>query len=354
LNAPHLDPVRLGPNYAKHSPRYVGGGGIARFRGIEASEPVAPEDWVASATTRFGAEETGLTRLDDGTLLRDAIDADPLGYLGDEHVAAFGANAGVLVKLLDSANRLGVHLHPSDEFARRHLDCDYGKTEAWIVLGTAGGEGEVWVGFTRDVGEEELADWRATQAVDVMLANLHHVSVREGSAVLVPAGVPHAIGAHVMVLELQQPTDFSISLERWVTPPGEPSAGSGDLGLGTDLALQAVDREGWSEQRLQGLLGPGIGAPGRILPPPADPFFRTELVSGAAGGRLEPGFAVVVGVRGSGALAGGASDVIIPLTRGSTVLVPFGAGPTLVSGDVDVVVCRAGDPSVSRPSRPIV
>jgi mannose-6-phosphate isomerase len=353
LKAPHLDPVRLGPNYAKHFPQYVGGGGIARFRGIEASEPAAPEDWVGSTTTRFGAEDNGLTRLQDGTLLRDAVEADPLGYLGDEHVAAFGANAGVLVKLLDSANRLGVHLHPDDDFARRHLNCDYGKTEAWIVLGTGGTEGEVWVGFTRDVSEAELADWRATQAVDEMLANLHHVAVKEGSAVLVPAGVPHAIGAHVLVLELQQPTDFSISLERRVLP-GETQGSGGDLGLGTELALKAVDRAAWSQERVKHLIGPGVSGPGPILPPPADPFFRTALVSGGESGRLEPGFAVVVGVRGSGALTGGRSAGAIPLERGSTVLVPYGAGPTTLTGDVDVVVCRPGDPTVKRPSRPVV
>jgi mannose-6-phosphate isomerase len=352
LKAPHLDPVPLGPNYAKHSPQYVGGGGIARFRGIEATAPVSPEDWVASTTTRFGADESGLTRLADGRLLRDAIEADPLGYLGDEHVAAFGSNAGVLVKLLDSANRLGVHLHPSDDFARRHLNCDYGKTEAWIVLGTAGTEGEVWLGFTREVGKDELAQWRATQAVDEMLAHLHHVTVKEGSAVLVPAGVPHAIGAHVLVLELQQPTDFSITIERRVQPGEAPGSG-GDLGLGAELAMTAVDREAWSQERVGHLIGPGVGAPGPILPLSADPYFRTALVSGGQDSRLEPGFSVVVGVGGAGALAGGRSGGSIAIRRGSTVLVPYGAGATTVTGDVDVVVCRPGDPSVKRPSRPV-
>jgi mannose-6-phosphate isomerase len=352
VQAPHLDPVRLGPNYAKHSPRYVGGGGIARFRGIEVHEPAAPEDWVGSSTARFGTEENGLTRLPGGTLLRDAIGKDPLGYLGEEHVAAFGANAGVLVKLLESANRLGVHLHPSDDFARQHLDCDYGKTEAWIVLGTAASGGGVWVGFTRDVGEAELADWRSTQAVDQLLAHLNYVPVMEGSAVLVPAGVPHAIGAHVLVLELQQPTDFSISLEGWVQPGQRPASGV-DHGLTAEVALQAVDREAWPTDRLQHLLGPGLSGPGPILPPIADPFFRTELVSGSDHGRLDAGFAILVGVRGAGILEGGASQAAIPLTRGSTVLVPYGAGPTTVTGDVDVVVCRPGDPRVKRPSRPV-
>lgn len=358
MPSPHLDPVALGPNFAKHSPRYVGGGGIARFRGIAPADPPFPEDWVGSATTRLGEEETGLTRLEDGRFLRDAIEKDPEGYLGPEHVAAFGANAGVLVKLLDSANRLGVHLHPADDFARQHLNCDYGKTEAWIVLDTAGDAGEVWLGFTRPVDAAELAYWRATQAVDKMLATMHHLPVQAGSAVLVPAGVPHGIGAGVLCLELQQPTDFSIGLERLVDPdtalPLRPSS-TGDLGLGTALELQAVDRDGWPRERVERLIGRGLAGPGAVLPAAADPFFRTELVSGAAGpGRLEPGFAIVIGIRGSGALAGGVSGNAVPMRRGSTALVPYGAGTTTLTGDLDVVICRPGDPSVRRPPRPLV
>ncbi|HEX6453576.1 MAG TPA: hypothetical protein VF060_29435, partial [Trebonia sp.] len=71
VKAPYLNPVRLGPNYAKYSPQYVGGGGISRFRSVEAHDPIAPEDWIGSDTALFGAKEGGLTRLDDGILLRD-------------------------------------------------------------------------------------------------------------------------------------------------------------------------------------------------------------------------------------------------------------------------------------------
>jgi mannose-6-phosphate isomerase len=345
-------PLALGPNHPEHAPQYVGGGGIGRFRGPgqPAAGPsegrIPPEDWIASTTTRFEHDSAGLSTLPDGSYLRTAIEADPDGYLGPEHVAAFGSNPGLLVKLIDSANRIGVHLHPDDEFARRHLQCDYGKTEAWVVLATEG-DGVGWVGFTREVGEAELARWRAERAVDEMLAALHQIPLQEGSAVLVPAGVPHALGAGVLILELQQPSDFSISLE-----PRTP--GGGDLGLGSELALSATDRSAWSEARLQQLLGPGTSTPGPILPAPADPFFRSELVSGISGGELEPGFAVLIGVAGSGELAGEFPSRPIPLRRGSTVLVPFAVGPTRITGNVEVVVCRPADPAVQRPPRPIV
>jgi len=69
---------------------YRGAGRIARFRGlVQAGEP-RPDDWIASTTSRFGASEgqhgtAGQTRLADGSLLADAIAADPAGWLGREH-----------------------------------------------------------------------------------------------------------------------------------------------------------------------------------------------------------------------------------------------------------------------------
>ncbi len=344
MTAVRLDPIVLGPNFVTQPPPYVGGGGIARFRGAPPTDHPLPEDWVGSTVLRFGETEDGLTRLPGGGFLRDVLAADPVGFLGGEHVDAFGSSPAVLVKLLDAANRLTVHVHPTDDFARRHLSCDFGKTEAWIVLATEGDEGEVWVGFTRDVGEAELARWHETAAAEEMLANLHRIAVREGTAVLVPAGVPHAIGANVLVLELQQPTDFSIGVEPFVPTDGSPSCD--DLGLGARTALRAVDRAEWTEDRLRELVGPGAFRPGRILPSSADPFFRADLVSGPEGSRtIEPGFSIVVGLRGQGTLSGGASDGVLSVTRGSTVLVPHAAGPMTLDGDVSAIVCRPGDPA---------
>ena len=57
-----------------------------RFRGIEQPSEFTPEDWIGSATTLFGKQEAGLTRLPDGRLLRDALVQDPEGWLGEAHL----------------------------------------------------------------------------------------------------------------------------------------------------------------------------------------------------------------------------------------------------------------------------
>ncbi len=336
-----LAPILLGPNFAEQP--YRGGGRTARFRGLVPALVPAPEDWIASVTSRFGSATSGMTWLGNGELLRDAIAADPLGYLGEAHVAAFGNDPGLLVKLLDASERLVVHCHPDRDFAKRHLGCAHGKTEAWVVL-EARENAEVYVGFQREVTRAELGAWVTAQAVDEMLAALHRVPVRAGSAILVPAGLPHAIGDGILVLELQEPTDFSVMLEQ-----GQFS--SGDLGLGFDVALGCVDCTRWSPARLQRLFGAGLSEEGPLLPAEAEPFFRAQRCCASSGRAIEPGFSVVVGISGSGTLSGSFEGEVV-LNRGSTVLVPYAAGATRLGGDLEAIVCRPPAPNAPQFPRP--
>jgi mannose-6-phosphate isomerase len=332
-------PTRLAANQPRRF--YRGGPAIARFRGAPATDERTPEDWVGSTTTLWGEPEAGLSVLADGTRVRDAVAHDPEGYLGAEHAARYGADPALLVKLLDAGERLPVHCHPDHAFSRRHLDCPYGKTEAWIVV-EARGEATVHLGFRQDVAAETLADWVARQEVAAMLGALHAVPVAPGDSVLVPAGLPHAIGAGVFVVELQEPTDLSVLLE-WEGFAVDGEA-DGHLGLGFDVALGCVDRSGWGEDRLAGLrradaqmpeVRPGVRA---AFVPAADPFFRAERVRPRPVATLEPSFAILVVLEGRGSLEtenGGA----LSLRRGETLLVPHAAGRGRVTGAVDVLRC---------------
>lgn len=338
-----MPPVVLGPNQSERF--YRGGERIAAFRGLPVPGEHYPEDWVGSTTTLFGQDELGLSRVPTGELLRDLVTADPEGWLGPEHAAAFGASTGLLVKLLDAGQRLPVHSHPDRAFARRHLSCPYGKTEAWVVLETAGSGATVHLGFADDVAPDQLARWVRDQDGDAMLAAMHALPVAPGDGVLVPAGLPHAIGEGVLLVELQEPTDFSV-LMQWegfaLDGPAE-----GHLGLGFDLALACVDRRGWALDALAELRGrdpggTGVSAP---LPSAAEPFFRAERLRPSPELRLDAGFAVLVVVDGSGALVPPDGSAL-PLSRGATVLVPHGAGDTVLRGDVHVLRCR---PPASAP-----
>ncbi len=341
--------IDLPPNRPRQF--YRGGSMLAEFRGVAATDDHRPEDWIASTTARHGAEHgEGLTTLPDGRLLRDALLEDPEGWLGAEHAAALGADPALLVKLLDAGERLPVHAHPTRPFARQHLGCRSGKTEAWVVIAVRGDEAGVHLGFTRDIEAAELDRWTQTQDARAMLACMHELEVEPGDAVLVPAGLPHAIGAGVFCLELQEPTDFSLILE-WDGFDLDPAAAW--LGLEPDVARECVRRTALLPERLEALRvragSAGSSPHERALPPHADPFFRAERIRpGPSPVRLDAAFSVLVVLSGAGRLEsehGGS----LALERGTTVLIPHGAGMTAVSGGLDAVRCRP--PSVEAALR---
>jgi mannose-6-phosphate isomerase len=323
-----MRPQTLPPNVLRHF--YAGGERIAAFRGLPAESDHTPEEWLGAVNTTFGAtDERGLSRTADGALVRDVIAADPGAWLGPEHVARFGADPALLTKLLDAGERLPVHFHPGLAFAREHLGLDHGKTEAWIIIEAAPGAA-VFAGFREDVDLDTVREWMRAQASDTMLAALHELPVQAGDTIFVPAGTPHSIGAGILMVELQEPTDLSINLE-WAPFPALSEAGS-DLGLGWDVALRALDRSRYSAERAQGLRGRDFA-----LAPQSAAYFRAERRTG--GDTLDAGFAVVVGLSGQGTLGGE------PLERGSVLLVPHAAGALELTGDVDALRCRPPDPA---------
>jgi mannose-6-phosphate isomerase len=332
-------PVVLPPNAV---PRfYKGGPAIAALRGSEPVGDHVPEDWIGSMTTVFGEKELGLSRLPDGRLLRDAAAADPVAFFGPEHAARHGADPGILVKLLDAGERLPVHVHPDSQAARELLGSRYGKTEAWIVVATAGPEASVSVGFREDVGAETLAGWVREQDRRAMLDALNSFTVRAGDAIFVPAGVPHVIGEGVLVVEVQEPSDLSMLLE-W-RGFGTEDADEATLGLGWEAVLSCVELAGRGPPQLGGAHGNVDGTVISLLPATADRYFRAERIEPSPAATLERGFAILVVAEGSGGLHCGDGDSI-QLRRGDAVLVPWVAGECQLEGELVAIACRPPAP----------
>ena len=205
---------------------YLGGGRIDAFCGAPAdmSDGVPrPEDWLASTTQAFnGAIEIdgeGLGRLEDGRLVKDVAGTLP-----------------ILVKLLDSDERLVVQAHPTVPCARRLFGSPVGKTECWYFLPGTAPDACVYLGFksgvTREAWERAVRDCsqiantnsaRPTRLNPVennpLLSFLHRIPVAPGDFVFVDGGVPHAIGAGCFMVELQEPSDLMVVAERF-TPSG--------------------------------------------------------------------------------------------------------------------------------------
>lgn len=328
-----MQPTVLRPNLIDHF--YRGGARIGALRGLEVGER-QPEEWIASTVTRFGEREIGLARTEDGDLLRDLIIADPAGWVGADHrLSTSGGDTGLLVKLLDAGQRLPVHVHPDRSFARSHLSCPYGKTEAWVVLDAEPGA-VVHLGWSDDVDPVELAERRDVQDGAWMLERMNRIEVRRGDGIVVPAGQVHALGKGVFVLEAQEPTDWSILLEWSVTTATRDES---HLGLGFDAVMAAVQHHRLTPDQLAELmvhvdLDAGAAS---CLAVSADPFFRVDLVTDST--PAPAGFAAVVVLGGDGSLRG---TTTIEVTAGMVLAVPAGFGAWSVAGSARLLVARPG------------
>jgi mannose-6-phosphate isomerase len=331
MSAATATPLVLPPNQFHRF--YAGGARIDALRGLPRGEDGRPEDWIGSTTTAFGHPSEGLSRVADGRLVRDLVQADPDAFLGPEHVARFGADPGLLVKLLDAGERLPVHVHPGREFARERLGSPWGKTEAWLILEAEPGA-TVHAGLREPVDDATLRRWVTDQDEQEMLGALQEIPVAAGDALLIPAGTLHAIGAGILLLELQEPTDFSVLLE-WRR--FGVNSGAEHLGLGWDTALAAVDRTPADPRTFT--------SDDALLPPAADPYFRAERPT--ANTELEPSFAVLMAVEGEGTLRTQHGDELV-LKAGTSVLVPHAAGATTLAGELDAIRCLPPDPRAGR------
>lgn len=342
-------PLRVGPN--KVPVYYAGGERIDRFRGV--AQEGGAEDWVASVTAfppnilPLGAKaETGVSTLADGRSLRAAIAEAPLEWLGPELAAAFGDQPGLLVKLLDAGERLPVHCHPPRAFARHKLHSQFGKTEGWIVL-EADADAAMWLGFNREVDRNELWRWIEEQDTEAMLRAMNRLQIEVGDTLYVPAGVPHAFGPGLMIIELQEPTSFSIVADY---RHYGLTAAQATLGLGWENALGCFDLSAYTGGDMSRLRPePELvsafdgGQIWRLFGVEAERFFQAYRARARGALPLTPigGFCTLIVERGSGTLTSpaGTDD----LQAGETWVAPRAAIPLELEGDVEVIVCIPPD-----------
>ncbi len=243
---------------------YYGGKLIDKMRKSGSGEDANfPEDWLASVVVADNPdradkpEKEGLSQIEteDGSVLylKDLIDSDPEKYLGSAHIEKFGANFGVLTKFLDSAERLPIQVHPTKEAAKRLFGSDYGKTESWYILDGRTIDGEepyILLGFKKPITAQKLKALFDEQNIDEMQEYMHKIPVKTGDVFLITGGTPHAIGSGCMLLEVQEPTDYTISVEKCDMRGNLMPDHLCHMGLGFDKMFECFTYEALSLEEL--------------------------------------------------------------------------------------------------------
>jgi mannose-6-phosphate isomerase len=209
---------------------YTGGKLLDEWQGIHpAKDGLKPEEWIASSTpSRYAPDPTtGLSRIKNdemnGNFLKDYIAEDPAGVLGKKHFSEFAENQGFLTKIIDSDKRLNIQTHPDRTQAKILFDSDFGKSEAWYVMGGRTIDGEepyILMGFKPGMTRERWEDLVDKQDITAMEESLHKVTISKGDVFFIPSGMPHAIGSGSMIAEIQEPTDITFRVEK-ISHPGK-------------------------------------------------------------------------------------------------------------------------------------
>ena len=260
----------------------------------------------------------------------------------------------ILVKMLDSAIRLPVQAHPDKAFSRKHFNANYGKAESWIVIGVRPGA-KIYMGFSEKVSPERFEaaiEASKDKGVDLFSPFLNEYDVKPGDYFFIPARVIHAIGPGCLILEVQEPSDFTISPEYWCGEY-EQSPEEMYLGLDKDTAVSVFDFDTYGRQVLESnKLKPVVIEDGNgvkrenIIGEHITDCFALNKISVNSGGEavLEAAPAIYVVTGGEGELFG--EGYSRPLKKGDYFFLPVAANGKFQiksSSGIEVYECLPPD-----------
>jgi mannose-6-phosphate isomerase len=167
-----------------------------------------------------------------GNNIEELIEVYMGDITGDSIFEKFGNEFPLLIKFIEAQEDLSIQVHPDNALAKKKHKA-YGKTEMWYILESKKGS-KIYTGFkdgvTKELYEEAL---RKGKIADLM--NIE--SVDAGDTFFTPAGRVHAIGAGIVLVEIQQTSDITYRIFDW----NRKNTGKEKRELHTELALEAID-----------------------------------------------------------------------------------------------------------------
>ena len=201
------EPIRFNPIFKE---KVWGGQALASKLGKQLPDnKLIGESWEICG---FGDEQSIVA---DGSLAGHNL-GDLFGELKDELAGEIVSSESfpLLVKLIDSRDKLSVQVHPNDFQVKAHQWGEFGKTECWFIIDAAPDAGLV-LGFKRDVTKTEIKEALEANALQELLKI---VNIKPGDTYHIPAGTVHAILGHSLIYEVQQSSDITLRLFDWNRP----------------------------------------------------------------------------------------------------------------------------------------
>lgn len=227
MESKYLNPIFFNRNRVRRI--YTGGKLFSEFFGDNSKDGFYPEEWVCSSTAALNEGGTdpkeGISLTEDNEYFDDILLKHKSELLGERE------ELGILVKILDSGIRLPVQAHPDKEFSKKYLSSEHGKAESWIILETRE-NAAVYFGFKEKITLEEFEN-ALNKGENAITPLLNKIPVKPGDVFFVPAKSVHAIGYGCMLLEIQEPTDFTI----------QPEATCGDCVLSDNVKYLGLSKE---------------------------------------------------------------------------------------------------------------
>ncbi len=299
-----------------------GGSRLREEYGKESPHEKISESW--ELTVREGDENIIRNGEARGMTLSSYLSA-----VGGDAVAKdyTGGHFPLLIKLIDAADRLSVQVHPDDAYAHAH-GIDSGKTEMWYVAQAAPGATLV-AGLREGVSAEDFKK----AAKNGQLANvMREVPVRAGDVFFIPAGLLHAIGAGILIAEIQQSSDTTYRVWDY----DRVGADGKKRELHVREALEVVRPISDTEIEAARFSVPPLSVGEPIA---ACPLFRVSRLSVAGSTSFtvdEDSFLALTVLSGEGTLS--AAEESVALKRGDTVFLPAAIGKVSLSGELTALL----------------
>ncbi|WP_182866736.1 type I phosphomannose isomerase catalytic subunit [Rhodopirellula sp. JC639] len=233
----------------------------------------------------------------------------------------------LLLKYLDCNRVLSVQVHPDDAYGQTMEVPDRGKTEAWYVVDAQPGS-LIYAGLKRGVDRAALAEAMAAGETNRVL---HSFSPSPGDCVFIPAGTVHALGAGLVIAEIQQSSDTTFRLFDWnrVGADGNPRP------LHVEQSLEVSDYESGPVAARQS--DPAVEGWQRLVA--CDKFELSSLENGSGTVGGDERFHILTVPHGTATLR--TPDESMELSRGQSVLLPAAMPECSITCNAESTVLRA-------------